>query len=103
MSASNFAELPAPSSRAGATSQVVPVSHRGAMVAFAHERLAKALGPRRAGEVMHQVLGGFDERLLDTPQDLLDIAERLIRQGGLVQAVGRSLKVHALLRGAVER
>jgi hypothetical protein len=103
MSHLNIADPPVPSSR-GATSQIVPVKHRGAMVAFVLERLGKAVGPKRAGEVMHQALATFDEeRRLDAPQDLLEIAERLVRQGGLVQAVGRSLKVQALLRGAVER
>jgi hypothetical protein len=89
-----------PSSR-GPSSGVVFVG-RGALAPVVYERLAKALGDRRAGEVYCEAYERFGERLVDTPQDMLEFAELLIRSGGLVQAVGRSLKVQALLRGAVE-
>ncbi len=75
----------------------------GALAMTVHERLVKALGDRRAGEVFRATSDAFGGRLIDTPQDMLDFAEALIRAGGLVQAVGRSLKVQALLRGGVER
>jgi hypothetical protein len=67
------------------------------------ERLVKALGERRAAEVFGEALDRFGDGNIETPQDMLDFAEILIRSGGLVQAVGRSLKVQALLRGAEER
>jgi hypothetical protein len=92
----------APSSRGGPSSDVVLIA-RGAQMATVHERMVKALGPRRAGEILRETLDRFGERMLETPQDMLDFAELLIKSGGLVQAVGRSLKVQALLRGAVER
>ena len=91
----------APSSRNGPTSEVV-VMARGAMAHVVHDRLVKALGDRRAGEVFRDACGRFGDRLIETPQDMLDFAEVLVRLGGLIQAVGRSLKVQALLRGAVE-
>jgi hypothetical protein len=81
----------------------VSMISRGAFAATVHERLVKALGDRRAAEVFHATCDDFGDRLIDSPQDMLDFAEALIRAGGLVQAVGRSLKVQALLRGAVER
>jgi len=93
----------APSSRGAPASQVVPVSYRGQLAPLVHERLVKALGMKRAAEVMGAALALLGGRTLDTPQDMLDVAESLIRSGGLVQAVGRSIKVMALLRGAVER
>jgi hypothetical protein len=92
----------APSSRRGPTSAVVAVS-RGELAPLAHDRLVKALGDRRAGEVFTSAYASFGDRPLDTPQDLLEFGEILIRLGGLIQAVGRALKVQALLRGAVER
>jgi hypothetical protein len=92
----------APSSRNGPSSAVVVVA-RGALAPIVHDRLVKALGDRRASEVFRDGCARFGDRLIETPQDMLDFAEVLIRLGGLIQAVGRSLKVQALLRGAVDR
>jgi hypothetical protein len=66
-------------------------------------RLSKALGPGRAQEIMLETTERMGGRDLESPQDLLTFAELLIKAGGLVQAVGRSLKVQALLHGAVEK
>ena len=92
----------APSSRNGPRSAVVVVA-RGALAPVVHDRLVKAMGDQRASEVFGEACARFGDRLVDTPQDMLDFSEVLIRLGGLIQAVGRSLKVQALLRGAVER
>lgn len=92
----------APSSRSGPTSEVVVVA-RGALAPVVHDRLVKALGNQRALEVFRDACDRFGDRTIGTPQDMLEFAEILIRLGGLIQAVGRSLKVQALLRGAVER
>lgn len=84
------------------TSQSRPVVYPGAIVPFVLERLTKALGAPRAAEVMNERLSEWRPRALDTAQDLLEFSNHLIRCGGLIQAVGRSLKVQALLRGATE-
>ncbi|MFT3768759.1 MAG: hypothetical protein QM820_25210 [Minicystis sp.] len=91
------------SSRGAPASGVVPVYHRGPMAPMVHERLVKALGVKRAGEVMQEALDRFEGRSVNTSQDMYDFAEILMKSGGLVQAVGRTIKVQALLRGAVER
>jgi hypothetical protein len=75
---------------------------RGALAPIIHERLVKAMGARRAAEVFREGHARFGERNIETPQDMLEFASLLIESGGLVQAVGRSLKVQALLRGAIE-
>ncbi len=93
---------PAPSSRRGPSSEVM-LRARGAQVPVVHERLVKALGHARAGEVLADAFSRFGDRPVDTAQDLMELSEALIAAGGLVQAVGRSLKVMSLLRGAVER
>ncbi len=67
------------------------------------ERLVKALGEKRAAEVFRDAFDRFGEGNVETPQDMFDFAQLLMKSGGLVQAVGRSLKVQALLLGAVER
>ena len=105
MSVGDAAERAAPSSRSGSppSSQTLPVGYRGELAPLIHERLVKALGNRRAAEVMREAIGEIGGRTLSTPQDMMDFAEVLVRSVGLLQAVGRSLKVMALLRGAVER
>ena len=100
MSPASAGALGPPGSRNGPVSAVIT---RGALAPVVHERLVKALGSVRAAEVFRDACDRFGDRPVETPQDLLDIAEVLVRLGGLVQAVGRSLKVQALLRGAVER
>lgn len=92
-----------PASQPSPESQVQSVAHPGAFMPLVQERLRKALGPARAAEVLRQALTGFRGQPIDTPQDLMELAERLIGMGGLVTAVGRSFKVQAILRGAVER
>jgi hypothetical protein len=70
------------------------------MAPMVYERLSKALGPKRASEVMREALAQLDDKPIDVPDDVLAVAERLIEGTGLVQIVGRSLKVQALLHGA---
>jgi hypothetical protein len=96
-----------PPSGAGPTSQSAPSSGlasepRESLMAFVNARLSKALGPVRAGEILSSMLLRMGCKAIETPQDLLEFSEHLIRHGGLVQAVGRSFKVKALLHGAVE-
>ena len=93
-------EAPRPPSGAG--DAIPTIRHPGALVPFVYERLRKALGNAKGAEVMRQVLLSFASRPVETAQDLLDFAERLIRLGKLTQPVGRSLKVDAILRGATE-
>lgn len=74
----------------------------GAMAPLVEERLTKALGRKRASEVIAEAVRVFGSRSIGTPQDLFDLATMMEKNGGLVEAVARSLKVQALLRGAVE-
>jgi len=101
---SDAAERASPSSRAlPPSSQTVPVAYRGALAPLIHERLVKALGAKRAAEVMRDCIAELGGRTLDTPQDMMEVADVMVRSTGLLQAVGRSIKVMALLRGASER
>lgn len=72
------------------------------LTAGALERLSKAVG-RAAGErYAKEALARLGVRELRTPDELLGFANYLLRQGGVVESVGRALKVSAILRGARE-
>jgi len=66
-------------------------------------RLTKALGRDRGLRYGQDALNELGISELLTAQDLLGFANHLIRHGGIIEAVGRALKVSALLRGASER
>lgn len=64
-------------------------------------RLMRALGKHRGAQVAGEVLLAMGLRSLDTPGDVLAFANHLIDRGGVVESVGRAIKISALLRGAV--
>lgn len=66
-------------------------------------RIIKALGRDKALRCGQAALSHLGIRQLVTAQDLLGFSNYLIQQGGVVEAVGRALKVSALLRGATDR
>lgn len=72
------------------------------LTVFALQRLTRAVGPAAAPDVAREALAslGLDE--LRSPSDLLGFAEQLMARGGVFEAVGRGLKISALLRGATE-
>jgi hypothetical protein len=89
-----------PSSKGGQRGEIVLIAH-GGLMPLVYERVTNALGPKRAGEVLREALRQTSDRPVDTPDDMLAFAEAMLAQGGLIEAIGRSLKVQALLRGAV--
>lgn len=66
----------------------------------ARSKLARILGPERAEILTRETLAGIGLSELGSPEDLLRFADELTKQGGFIEAVGRSLHVHAKLRGA---
>lgn len=76
------------------------MSGLNAITGDAFQRLVKALGRERGSRCAEQAMTSLGLRELSGPQDLLRFANELIRQGGIVEAVGRALKVSAMLRGA---
>lgn len=64
------------------------------------QRLTRAIGPVSGAELMREVCAalGIDE--VTSATQLRLFAEHLIRRGGVYEAVGRGLKVSAILRGA---
>lgn len=73
------------------------------MTEGAFSRLIKALGRDKAIRIGNEALEAMGKRELKTPNELLAFSNRLIALGGIPEAVGRALKVSAILRGAVDK
>jgi hypothetical protein len=63
-------------------------------------RLIKALGREKGTRIGEAALAHLGVTELASPALLLEFANFLISHGGVVEAVGRALKVTAFLRGA---
>jgi hypothetical protein len=70
---------------------------------LAMTKLTNVMGDVRAVTVMQDILSRAKLEEVRTPQDLLLVAEHMIASGGLLEVVGRALKVQAVLRGASEK
>lgn len=68
----------------------------------AFEKLENVLGQERAGSVWRDELARLGVPNLDVPRDRLRFGEALVQRGGVLEAIGRSIKVQAFLRGATE-
>jgi hypothetical protein len=76
---------------------------RSSLTETTFARLEAAMGARQARPLAESVLAQLGLHSLVTSQDLCDFANGLMQQRGAAEFVGRSLKVTALLRGAVDR
>lgn len=63
-------------------------------------KLRNVLGEERAGKLVDETMQRLGVRALDTPSARLRFAEAIIPMGGVIEAIGRAAKVHALLHGA---
>jgi hypothetical protein len=72
----------------------------GEFTSFAMQRLIRAIGPAAGPEAAREALSTLGIAQLTSATELLGFAEQLIKKGGVFEAVGRGLKVSALLRGA---
>ena len=62
--------------------------------------LETLLGPKQSQVLIQECLKEANLREVTSAQELYTFAMRLMKRGGLIEAIGRSLKVKALLRGA---
>jgi hypothetical protein len=76
-----------------------PVAN-GSLTEHVRERLNRALGPDVGERTAREALEHLALDDLRTPNELLAFADYVITQGGVAEAVGRALRVTALLRGA---
>jgi phage tail tube protein FII len=83
------------------TAAQTPPEATNAITEATLNRLMRALGKHRGTQVAAEVLLAMGLRSLDSQADVLAFANRLIDRGGVVESVGRAIKISALLRGAV--
>lgn len=65
-------------------------------------RLEQVLGKRQAATLVAQTMAEAGLADLRTANDQLRFADALIPRGGLYEAVGRALKIQAILNGGSE-
>ena len=67
---------------------------------FVMQRLIRAVGAAEGPQAAREVFSRLGIAELRSATELLHFSEHLIAKGGVFEAVGRGLKVSALLRGA---
>lgn len=63
-------------------------------------KLTNVLGEDKATELVRAILREIGIAELRTPDDRLKFAEALMARGGVIEAIGRAIKIQALLHGA---
>ena len=66
------------------------------------QKLANILGPAEAPKFISSTCRSLGLPGLDRPQDRMLFGCALIERGGLFEAIGRAIKVQAILHGAEE-
>lgn len=64
------------------------------------KKLRNVMGEPTATSLMNEVMQEAGLENLDTPANRLSFAETLMTRGGLNTAIGRSIKIQAMLHGA---
>ena len=64
------------------------------------DRLIHVFGRQKGAEVYERIMGNLGIETIAGPDDEMRFADALIGSGGLMETIGRSLRVRALLRGA---
>lgn len=65
-------------------------------------KLVNVLGPAKAQALFVAVLEEIGRDSIETPDDRLAFGQALVRRGGVVEAIGRAVRVQAFLMGAKE-
>ena len=69
----------------------------------AFQKLVTVLGPVRADAVVQETLARLQLTRLATADDRFRFGCELIARGGVLEAIGRSIKIQAILHGAREQ
>lgn len=66
------------------------------------KKLSYIMGPVEAPKFINSTCRSLGLQSLTGPQDRLLFASALIQRGGLLEAIGRAIKIQAILHGASE-
>ena len=66
------------------------------------QKLVHVLGRARADALIKATLDELGEKDLSTPEIRLAFGQGVLRHGGVIEAIGRSIKIQAILEGAKE-
>jgi len=64
------------------------------------EKIRNIMGPTQGTELIAETLRSLNLTQVSTVDDLLRFGHALLPHGGMIEALGRSIKVHAVLCGA---
>jgi hypothetical protein len=66
------------------------------------QKIFNTFGAQRGRALVDETLASLGITELRTPDDRLRFGNALIKRGGLLESVGRSIKIQAILHGAAE-
>jgi len=64
------------------------------------QKVYNVMGLERGREIIEQTLKQMGLRELTTPDDRLRFGAELIKKGGVLESIGRAIKIQAILHGA---
>ena len=65
-------------------------------------KLVNMMGPTKADALTEEILHRIGRQELVTPDDRYLFAVELMKRGGMLEAIGRAIKIQAILMGAKE-
>ena len=65
-------------------------------------KLYSVLGEKKGEELLSQILRELGLTAIASPHDRLRLGNALISRGGVLEAIGRAIKIQAILHGASE-
>lgn len=66
------------------------------------QKVYNVMGAERGGEIVRQTLRQIGRASLATADDRLLFGDALIKRGGVLESIGRAIKIQAILHGARE-
>jgi hypothetical protein len=67
------------------------------------DKINNVMGETKAHKLIDDTLRGLRLVRVESMDDLLSFGNALIAHGGVIEAIGRSIKIQAILHGAVAR
>jgi len=65
-------------------------------------KLVRMYGPQKADLLVKETLRELGLAALETPDDRMRFGGALLKKGGLLEAIGRAIRIQAILHGARE-